>query len=87
MVNNYYKAGPGTQNKTRVTQVTVASSGNADSKHPELYGLSSRYYVGGNYVSAASDPENYDWKGVVYDGGLLTVDGDRYIPDPNKFFG
>lgn len=87
MVNNYYKAGPGTTNKTRVTQVTVASSGNADSKHPELYGLSSRYYVGGNYVSAASEPENYDWKGVVYDGGLLTVDGDRYIPDPNKYFG
>lgn len=87
MVNNYYKAGPGTTNRTRVTQVTVAASGNADSSHPELYGLSSRYYIDGNYVTAATTPENYDWKGVVYDSGLLTKDGERYIPDPNKFFG
>ena len=54
MVNNYYKAGLGTKNKTTVTQVSVATSGNADSKHPELYGLSSRYYVSGNYMAAAS---------------------------------
>ncbi len=87
MVNNYYKAGPGTSNKTRVTQVTVATSGNADSKHPELYGLSSRYFIDGNYVEAASEPENYDWKGVVYDGGLSTINGERYIPDAGHQYG
>lgn len=87
MVNNYYKAGPGTTNKTRVTQVTVASSGNADSKHPELYGLCSRYYINGNYVAAASSPENYDWNGVVYDSGLLTQGSDRYMKDAGHQYG
>lgn len=87
IVNNYYKAGPGTKNKTTVTQVTVATSGNADSKHPELYGYSSRYYVSGNYVTAASKPENYDWSGVKYDNGLYTINGDRYIKDTAHLFG
>lgn len=87
MVNNYYKAGPGTKNKTTVTQVSVATSGNADSKHPELYGLSSRYYVSGNYMAAASSPENYDWSGVKYDSGLKMIGEDRYIPDAGHQFG
>lgn len=87
MINNYYKAGPATKNKTRVTQVTVASSSNSDKNHPELYGLSSRYFIEGNYVAAASSPENYDWKGVIYDGGLVKVDGENYIKDPHDYFG
>lgn len=87
MVNNYYKAGPGTKNRTTVTQASVATSGNADSKHPELYGLSSRYYVSGNYMAAALTPENYDWNGVKYDSGLKTLGGDRYIPDAAHQFG
>lgn len=87
IVNNYYKAGPGTSNRTRVTQISVASSGNASSDHPELYGLSSRYYIQGNYVTAASSPENYDWSGVKYDGGLQTLNGERYIPDAAHNFG
>lgn len=87
IVNNYYKAGPGTSNRTRVTQISVASSGNASSDHPELYGLSSRYYIQGNYVTAASSPENYDWSGVKYDGGLQTLNGERYIPDVDHNFG
>ncbi|MDE6342349.1 MAG: pectate lyase, partial [Muribaculaceae bacterium] len=85
MVNNYYKAGPGTKNKTTVTEVSVGSSGN--STNEPLRGLCSRYYIDGNFVTAASDPENYDWKGVKYDSGLKTVDGDRYMPDPNHKFG
>ena len=36
---------------------------------------------------AAAEPENYDWKGVVYDGGLVNQNGDRYMPDPNHKFG
>ncbi|MDE5840293.1 MAG: pectate lyase [Muribaculaceae bacterium] len=86
MVNNYYQAGPGTKNKTTVTQVSVANSGNAD-KHPNIYGLCSRYYINGNYMAAASKPENYDWSGVKYDSGLVSKDGVRYMPDPDHKFG
>ncbi len=86
MVNNYYQAGPGTKNKSTVTQVTVATSGNSD-KHPNIYGLCSRYFIDGNYVTAASKPENYDWSGVTYDSGLKTVNGVRYMPDPQHKFG
>ncbi len=89
IVNNYYKAGPGTSNKTRVTQVSVAKSGNADKNHTELYGLSSRYYIDGNYVTAASTPQNYDWKGVKYDDsdGLVISGGERYMKDASHQFG
>lgn len=85
IVNNYYQAGPGTKNKTNVTQVSVGNDGN--STNEALRGLCSRYFIDGNYVTAASQPENYDWQGVKYDGGLKTVDGDRYMPDPNHKFG
>lgn len=88
MVNNYYKAGPGTKNKTTVTQVTVSVEGNSDKNHPEYYGLCSRYYISGNYVTAAgSSAANYDWKGVKYDSGLTTISGERYMPDPNHMYG
>lgn len=85
MVNNYFKAGPGTKNKTRVTEVSVGSSSN--STNESLRGLSSRYFISGNYVTAASEPENYDWKGVKYDNGLTEIDGVKYMPDPNHKFG
>lgn len=87
MINNYYKAGPGTKNKTRVTQVSVCTSGNGDSNHKELYDYASRYYINGNYVAAASKPESYDWNGVVYDSGLLTQNGEKYIKDAAHLFG
>ena len=51
IVNNYYKAGPATSNKTRVTQVSVATSGNADGS--PFMGYCARYYINGNYVTAA----------------------------------
>ena len=71
MVNNYYKAGPGTSNKTRVTQVSVSDASNGgDNPFP---GYASRYYINGNYVTAASSPKNYDWQGVIYDSGLFTI--------------
>lgn len=85
IVNNYYQAGPGTKNKTNVTQVSVGSDGN--STNEALRGLCSRYYIDGNYVTAASSPENYDWKGVKYDSGLKDKDGEKYMPDPNHKFG
>ncbi|MGM9697509.1 MAG: pectate lyase [Prevotella sp.] len=85
MVNNYYKAGPGTKNKTRVTDVSVGASGN--STPSDLYGYCSRYYISGNYMTAASDPENYDWQGVNYDSGLFTIDGEKYMADKNHIYG
>ena len=87
MVNNYYKAGPATKNKTRVTQVTVGASGN--STPDALIGMTSRYYIHGNYVTAApaSQQENYDWKGVIYDNGTYTINGQICSLDPNHFYG
>lgn len=86
IVNNYYKAGPGTANKTRVTQCSVASKDNAgDNPFP---GLASRYFIEGNYVAAAgANAENYDWQGVIYDNGLADKDGYKWIPDANHYFG
>lgn len=87
MINNYYKAGPGTVNKTRVTQVSVGTKDNAKG-YPDLWGYSSRYYIRGNYVEAAGkSAENYDWKGVVYDSGLSEINGEKYIPDTLHRYG
>ena len=85
MVNNYYKAGPGTSNKDRVTQVSVSDASNGG-KNP-FPGYASRYYINGNYVTAASSPKNYDWQGVIYDSGLYTINGEKYIADPNHYYG
>lgn len=86
IVNNYYKAGPATKNKTRVLQASVCSSGNGDEKHPELYDYASRYYIDGNYVTAASVPDSYDWKGVIYDSGHATFNGEKYVKDANNYY-
>lgn len=87
MINNYYKAGPGTKNKTRVTQVSVADSGNSTSDNP-YPGYASRYYISGNYVTAAgANAANYDWSGVIYDNGLSTISGEKYIPDAAHNYG
>lgn len=51
-------------------------------------GYSSRYYINGNYVTAAgSKAENYDWQGVIYDSGTYTIDGERCIPDTKHLYG
>lgn len=86
MVNNYYKAGPATTNKTRVTQISKSDSSNGgDNPFP---GYTSRYYIHGNYVTAAGDnAENYDWKGVVYDNGIPTVNGVRCVNDSKNYYG
>ncbi|MCR4853227.1 MAG: pectate lyase [Prevotella sp.] len=86
IVNNYYKAGPGTANKTRVTQISVATSSNASGS---IYmGYCSRYYINGNYVTAAGDKaENYDWSGVKYDAGTSYIDGEYYCTDSKHLYG
>ena len=86
IVNNYYKAGPATNNKTRVTQISVATSSNASGS--DFMGYCSRYYINGNYVTAAGDKaENYDWQGVIYDSGTSIIDGEHYIPDTKPMYG
>ncbi|MBQ4633021.1 MAG: pectate lyase [Prevotella sp.] len=86
MVNNYYKAGPATSKKTRVTQVSIASSGNSTSDNP-FPGYSSRYYISGNYVTAGETPENYDWQGVDYDDGFHTINNEKYMADASHNYG
>ena len=86
IVNNYYKAGPATNNKTRVTQISVATSSNASGS--DFMGYCSRYYINGNYVTAADNKaENYDWQGVIYDSGTSIIDGEHYIPDTKHMYG
>ena len=85
IVNNYYKAGPGTVNKTRVTQISVATSDNASGS--PFMGYCARYYINGNYVTAANNPANYDWSGVIYDSGTYTINGERYCADANHLYG
>ena len=85
IVNNYYKAGPATANKTRVTQISVATSSNAEGS--PFIGYCARYHINGNYVTAANTPESYDWQGVIYDSGTSTINGEKYCPDANHMYG
>lgn len=85
IVNNYYKAGQATVNKTRVTQISVANSSNADGS--PFMGYCARYYINGNYVTAASQPANYDWNGVIYDNGTYTINGEKYCADADHKYG
>ena len=85
IVNNYFKAGPGTKRRTHVTEVSIGSSGN--STNSGLIGLASRYFIEGNYVPEAATPANWDWNGVLYDSGMKTVDGEKYFADAKHKFG
>lgn len=84
MVNNYYKAGPATSHKTQLTIASIANS-TSSADNSNLWGLFSRYYISGNYMSAGG--ANYDWKGVTYDSGTTTIGGEPYMPDPNHHYG
>lgn len=90
IVNNYYKAGPsGNGNQERITLVTVSTSGNSDSKHPEYYGMTSRYYISGNTTETTSGKKtsNKDWNGVGYDKGVFTINGEVYSKDVKNMYG
>lgn len=65
LVNNYYKAGPGTKNTSRVFQGSANSSGDSNGVLPD--GLPGRFYIDGNYVTAQS--AIYDWSGFIQDSG------------------
>ncbi len=84
MINNYYKAGPGTKNKTRVTQVSVSDATNGGDN--PFSGYASRYYIKGNYITAATKRE-LRLVGVIYDDGLTTQNGEKYIKDTEHRYG
>ncbi len=73
----------------RITQVTVSSSGNSDKKHPEYYEMTSRYFISGNTTETTKGTvtKNQDWKGVEYDKGTYTYNGERYSADKKNFYG
>ena len=77
----------GSQN--RITQVTVSSSRNSDKKHPEFYEMTSRYFINGNTTETTKGTitKNQDWKGVVYDKGTYTYNGEIYSADKKNFYG
>lgn len=85
IVNNYYKAGPSTNAKTRVTQISKGESGN--STPSDMVGMTSLYYIKGNYVTAASSPANYDWSGVKFDQTSYKSGNDYYTPDNANYYG
>ena len=94
IVNNYYKGGPATSKSKaqQVTKVTVSTASNSDDKHPEYYGMTSRYYISGNTTETKEADggvitENRDWDGVTYDGGVYTIDGERWSKDVNNMYG
>ena len=69
--------------------VMLSNSGNSDKNHPELYDMTSRYYINGNTTETTKGQktENKDWKGVSYDKGVPSLNGEYYSPDANNFYG
>ena len=76
-------------NQDRITLVTLSTQSNSDKKHPELYDMTSRYYINGNTTETTkgSNTANKDWKGVSYDKGIPSLNGEHYSPDANNFYG
>ena len=73
----------------RITLVTLSTQSNSDKNHPELYDMTSRYYINGNTTETTkgSKTANKDWKGVNYDKGVPSLNGEYYSPDANNFYG
>ena len=73
----------------RITLVTLSTQSNSDKNHPELYDMTSRYYINGNTTETTkgSKTVNKDWKGVNYDKGVPSLNGEYYSPDAKNFYG
>ena len=73
----------------RITLVTLSTKDNSDKNHPEFYDMTSRYYINGNTTETTkgSKTANKDWKGVSYDKGVPSLNGEYYSPDANNFYG
>ena len=76
-------------NQDRVTLVTLSTQSNSDKSHPEFYDMTSRYYINGNTTETTkgSKTANQDWKGVSYDKGVPSLNGEYYSPDAKNFYG
>ena len=76
-------------NQERITQVTVSTRSNSDKKHPEFYEMTSRYFINGNTTETTKGKitKTQDWKGVVYDKGTYTYNGEIYSADKKNFYG
>ena len=76
-------------NQNRITLVTLSTQSNSDKNHPELYDMTSRYYINGNTTETTKGQktENKDWKGINYDKGIPSLNGEYYSPDANNFYG
>ena len=73
----------------RIPLVPLSTQSNSDKNHPELYDMTSRYYINGNTTETTNGQktENKDWKGVSYDKGVPSLNGEYYSPDANNFYG
>ena len=73
----------------RITLVTLSTQSNSDKNHPELYDMTSRYFINGNTTETTkgSKTANKDWKGVSYDKGVPSLNGEYYSPDAKNFYG
>ena len=73
----------------RIPLVTLSNSGNSDKNHPELYDMTSRYFINGNTTETTkgSVTQNQDWKGISYDKGIPSLNGEYYSPDAKNFYG
>lgn len=73
----------------RITLVTLSTKDNSDKNHPELYDMTSRYYINGNTTETTKGQktENKDWTGISYDNGIPSLNGEYYSPDANNFYG
>lgn len=73
----------------RITLVTLSNKSNSDEDHPELYDMTSRYFINGNTTETTkgSVTKNQDWKGISYDKGIPSQNGEYYSPDAKNFYG
>ena len=73
----------------RITLVTLSTKDNSDKNHPELYDMTSRYYINGNTTETTKGQktENKDRKGISYDKGIPSLNGEYYSPDAKNFYG
>ena len=73
----------------RITLVTLSTQSNSDKNHPEFYDMTSRYYIHGNTTETTKGQktENKDWKGISYDKGIPSLNGEYYSPDAKNFYG
>ena len=77
------------ETKKRITLVTVSTKSNSDKNHPEFYEMTSRYFINGNTTenTKGSVTKNQDWKGISYDKGIPSQNGEHYSPDAKNFYG